>query len=536
MGIAMQLRCREPIGRRLIRLASKFICGLLILAIGLPTGRIAGADSGKTQLDKRRHDSEIKGGGIEGIVKDEKGRRIAGARVENRKNKNHEARRTLTDKNGHYVLDELNESLDGFRILVRAAGHSPVVQEVQPGPAGKPARVDFTLSPGHVLHGRVVDENGKPISGVVVEPLVAWTREPATHSDKDGRFEIDSLPADAKFGVSKSGYTMLWWVPLRLDSAGLVTVVLQPMGVIRGRVVDAQSGKPLDHFNVWFNSPRAGAAPNIPSGYDRALFHPGRKFASSDGTFTISDLTNKLAVEVSVAADGYKKCVLPVVVAAPLKEVKPVAFALAPIEPAKLATYSGRVLDHRGQPVRGANLRLITSSLRSEDPDDRNFFWNAITSGELAGRWYCDQFLEAVSDSQGRFAFKGVLPDKHWQLAYWGPGVPRDRVLGTSQTVPGPAPSLTIKIPQPARVVVTIDRVKYPDAWQLVGHPRGTHSDSLQMILQRGQTKVEIQDLAPGDYVLLLLRAVLKDGGLDIVVIASQRIHLEPGETKEVRF
>jgi hypothetical protein len=86
-------------------------------------------------------------------------------------------------------------------------------------------------------------------------------------------------------------------------------------------------------------------------------------------------------------------------------------------------------------------------------------------------------------------------------------------------------------------VVVTIDRVKYPEAWQLGGNPRGTHTTSLQIILHRGQTKVEIPDLAPGDYVLCLFaRPALKDGGLDIAVIASQPIHLEPGETKKFRF
>lgn len=542
----MQVRCGEPIGRCLIRIRAEFICGVLTLAVGLPVERVASADAGQTVPEV----AASRSGGIEGFVRDEKGKPIAGAWVENIRGQTHGDGKTQTDKNGHYALDELddlNESWGlGFQVLVRALGRSPLRQEVKPGPAGKRARVDFTLSPGHVLHGRVVDENGKPIASVLVSPFGAdSTLEPVAHSDKNGRFEIDSLPADAKFSLARSGYTKLWYVPLKLDSSGLVTVVLQPMGVVRGRVVDAVSGKPLEHFSVWLNSPRTSDRPYIPGGWDRALLYPGKKFDSSDGTFTIPDLTNQIAVEVSVAAEGYTKCVVPVVVAETQNEAKAVAFALARIDRAKLATFSGHMLDHKGQPVRGANLRLIISSTPAKGPDDPNFDWYLITGElggvpteipEMTGFSFCDQFLKAVSDSQGRFEFKDLLPGKHWQLAYWGRGVPKDRVLGPSKTVPGPAPPLTIEIPQPARVIVTIDRIKYPEVWQVGVQPRGEQAE-FEIHLRRGQTKVEVNDLAARDYELLLFaRPVLKDGGLDITAIATQSIQLKPGETKEVRF
>jgi Carboxypeptidase regulatory-like domain len=555
----MQLPCREPIGRRAMRVALKFGCGVLVLAMGIAAARMADADSGgadsrKTdpgKADSNKADSNkavqvvaSSRVGIEGFVKDEQGRPIARARVENQEVGTQQARRTLTDKNGHYTLDDLNESLFGFRILVRAAGHCPVMQEVKPRPPGKPVRVDITLSAAHALHGRVVDEEGKPVAGVEISTFGAESvLEPATHSGKDGRFEMNSLPPDAKFSLSKSGYTRLMYVPLKLDSSGLVTVVLQPMGVVRGRVVDAQSGKPLAHFRVWLNSPRRADGPYIPGGQDGVLAYPGKTFVSSDGTFTIPDLTNKVSVEVSVGADGYTKCVVPVVVAETQNEARPVAFALARIDAAKLATFSGHVLDHKGQPVHGANLRLITTPKPAKGPDDHDFDWYWITGEldgyptkmpEMAGLSYCDQFLKAVSDSQGRFEFKDVLPGKHWQLAYWGPGVPRDRVLGTSKTVPGPAPPLTIKVPHPARVIVTIDRVKHPEAWQVGAQFGGS---DLEVNLHGGQTRVEITDLAPGDYELLLFaRPVIKDGAADITAIATHSIHLKPGETQQVRF
>ncbi len=309
----------------MIRFVPEIIAGALILAMGQFDERIAGADSKKTiqgavisaataqpQPGGNVIASRPRDGGIEGVVKDERGRPIAGARVESPGHQAREARKTLTDKNGHYALDDLiGGSSFGFRVLVRAAGRSPLEQEVVPGTAGKRARVDFTLLPGHVLHGRVVGENGKPIFGALVASLITLRLgEAATQSDKDGRFEIDSLSADARFQVFKAGYTKLFNVPLRLDSSGRVTVVLQPMGFIRGRVVDAESGKPLDHFTVWLNPPRTGDSFGgyNPGAYDGACGYPGRKFTSSDGTFTLSDLTNKMAAEVSVIAVGHTTC------------------------------------------------------------------------------------------------------------------------------------------------------------------------------------------------------------------------------------
>lgn len=539
----MLLQRPEPIPRCLppyVPSIVAIVAAALLLALGLLAARGADGDIDKpaqgTVTPATNTHLQPRGDGIEGFVKDERGRPIAGARVESPGYQARDARKTLTDKNGHYALDNLiGESSFGYRVLVRAAGCSPLEQEVTPGTAGKRARVDFTLSPGHFLHGRVVGENGKPIAGAQVSSLETLKMgEPATQSDKDGRFEIDSLPAGATFHVFKPGYTKLFHVPLRLDSSGLVTVVLQPMGVIRGRVVDAESGKPLDHFTVWLNPPRTEYSPGV---CDSTCPYPGRKFAASDGTFTLSDLTNKMTTEVSVIADGHTKCVVPVVRTVPMDDAKSTEFALKRIEPAKLATLSGRILDPKGRPIRGVNLRLLVTTLPYRGPDDESFQWYLITDGQMRGAWYCDQFLEAVSDREGRFEFKNVLPQKHWQLAYWGSGIPRDRVLGTSQTAPGPAPPLTIKPPQAAHVVVTIDRGKYPDISQVAAQLRGADGMPLQIDLKLRQAKLEIKDLAPGDYDLHLFgRPYFKDGGLNVDAVASQSVHLKPGETKQVRF
>lgn len=67
-------------------------------------------------------------------------------------------------------------------------------QAAEPPPAAKPATdagPAATVEPAKTVHGKVVDENGKPISGADVwMAWDAWPEEPATHAicDAEGRF------------------------------------------------------------------------------------------------------------------------------------------------------------------------------------------------------------------------------------------------------------------------------------------------------------------------------------------------------------
>ena len=118
---------------------------------------------------------------------------------------------------------------------------------------------------------------------------------------------MDSLPTHPQFRISKSGFTELMDVPLRLDSPGPVTIVLQPMGILRGRVVDAVSGKPLTHFNVWLNFGTGRRRSDVQWSMSGDLVYPGRQFQSQDGTFTLKNLMNKMPVDLNVTAEGYFK-------------------------------------------------------------------------------------------------------------------------------------------------------------------------------------------------------------------------------------
>ena len=150
------------------------------------------------------------GGAVAGVVRDEKGKPIAGASVENLGDQTETIRKTITDRAGNYVLDDLFESDRGYELLVRASGRCPSRLAVKPGSRGKPATLDVMLEPGHRAQGRVVAEDGKPVAEVEVRPHrrgSPWLQEYGRQTDQDGRFEIDSLPQDVRFQISKPGYT-----------------------------------------------------------------------------------------------------------------------------------------------------------------------------------------------------------------------------------------------------------------------------------------------------------------------------------------
>jgi len=84
-----------------------------------------------------------------------------------------------TDDQGRFHFDTVE--LDEYVITVEADGHAPQQRHVNVQP--RPEPVDFTLKPGRLLRGRVVDAAGQPIAGVCVV-LNHWH----THTDLRGYY------------------------------------------------------------------------------------------------------------------------------------------------------------------------------------------------------------------------------------------------------------------------------------------------------------------------------------------------------------
>lgn len=177
-----------------------------------------------------------------------------------------------TDAEGRYEL--ANAPPGEFDVLAIAAGH--VGGKAPPLRAADGQRVDapaIVLKTGPMVSGRVVDEAGAPVEGVLVRwDLVDWeslqfdlTLAPLLmqavegfdypRTDADGRFQAGALAGDPPFRIDffKTGfaYKRERWDPA--ESSAELEVVLSRGGSIEGIVMDAEKAEPITEFSISSN-------------------------------------------------------------------------------------------------------------------------------------------------------------------------------------------------------------------------------------------------------------------------------------------
>jgi beta-lactamase regulating signal transducer with metallopeptidase domain len=490
------------------------------------------------QLERRP-----RGGSVAGVVTGPEGKPIAGAKVGNYGNRSDQMRETTTDTNGRFVLHDLLKDYIGHEIVVRARGFSPALLKVEPGPEGTPSEASVRLLRGHFLHGRVENGAGEPIKGALVwisnrsGPFQAFE---SVQADEQGRFHLDSLDQGNSLRISAEGYSTRENVTLPFDGDEIVSVKLDPMGVLRGRVVDAATGQAITQFRVRLGFPAERRAGDVLGTFDGSLYEAGRTFQAEDGTFTLGGLTNRLALEVTVEAEGYQRSVLPRGEAQPAGAATPLQITLTKTDPARLATVSGTLLDHRRNPAAGVELRLIVSPSASTGEDDNRFNWALIDSGQLGRQGHVAQFLSAVSDAQGRFTFHDILPGMYLQLAYWGPSAPKSRSLAFAKTKPGMGQTVTIEVPAPASISGSFDTKTFPDSGSIALTRKDDPFHAYQSELAAGQTEFRFKNVPPGSYWLSVVRKLERSKGnpqmFTLRPIAARSLTVEPGGSYKVQF
>jgi hypothetical protein len=187
---------------------------------------------------------------VAGMVADEAGKPIAGAEVFFQQSAEEPMNRlATTDAAGQFKFSIMTAGQG--TVSVAAAGLSPQTSTVTFDDEMKP--VDFKLARGKPLKGRLLDSDQQPIAGATVA-LQSWADAPfpkwSTLTDAEGRFSWDSAPNGvATYSISKDGY-----VPqtreLGPSSAESVDIVLMKVGLISGKVVDAQTKQPVQQFHL----------------------------------------------------------------------------------------------------------------------------------------------------------------------------------------------------------------------------------------------------------------------------------------------
>ncbi|MHC4403385.1 MAG: carboxypeptidase regulatory-like domain-containing protein [Planctomycetota bacterium] len=481
------------------------------------------------------------GGSVGGVVTDAQGKPVAGAVVSNRHKSHVGVREATTDERGRFRLDNVYEGPYGHEVVVKADRFAPKRVTFQPGTAEKPSEVAVQLDPGHRIRGKVVDSGGNPIPGVRVYFAggnKGWNIHfgGRTTTGNDGRFEFDSLPADTPFTFAASGYTQMDGVSLPLDGDEEVVVTMKPGGIIRGRVVDAATDEPITRFNVRisFSPDRQRGDPRFSLSSNR--INRGESFVSPSGSVTLKDLGAGMALMVLIEAKGYHRHSIPRAVAKPADEAETLQFKLEPADPESLLTVRGRLVNHRGEPVPGAGLRLIVAEKGTSPRHQYSFnSLKRLTCGIDIEKGVL-QFKSSTSDGDGRFVFEEVRSDALIELAYWGEGIPDGRMEHIERLPDTERMSLVVTAAEPARVVGSINREGPPEIGSILVRTFHGVNNYYKATISSDGKSFEIVDVPAGDYYLGVSGEPARPGGAPVSLTKTpvERFSLVPGEVKRI--
>ncbi|HXM79060.1 MAG TPA: carboxypeptidase regulatory-like domain-containing protein, partial [Thermoanaerobaculia bacterium] len=247
------------------------------------------------------------------------------------------------------------------------------------------------LSNGVGIAGFVRDSQGQPIVGAQIFGMsVGETVRPQNaSSDVDGRFRLDGLSPDKAIllNVSAAGYAAAQ--KNVTAPAEDLAVVLKTAGIVRGRVEDGDTKRPINDFTVGRTGPNAFTF-NISTGRggDKA-------FQSEDGSFELPDVpAGKWTIRASAA--GYRTGETSGVELSEGETKEGIVISLR-----RGGSLSGRVLDPRGGSLPNASVS-----------------WQAAgSSGGGAGAMFA-RFsggaanTATTTDADGRFRFDGLPTGK----------------------------------------------------------------------------------------------------------------------------
>ncbi|MCA9440652.1 MAG: carboxypeptidase regulatory-like domain-containing protein, partial [Candidatus Omnitrophica bacterium] len=320
---------------------------------------------------------------LEGFVLDENGGALKGARVSaGDPNPWSKGRKPTAIANPTGAFSFKDREPGELQITVQADGYSPQAQQVLVEQGMKPLR--FLMEPAATIRGRVVDATGDPISGVNVsaQSVLPGNVDDSWRgfTDSEGRFEWDSAPHQpVQFSFySSEGYGRKSETLGPTAEGEEHTIVLNAPLTVRGTVVDAKTGKPLESFQV-IQGIGWDQGPDRPPSWQHRNAQPG-----SDGKYSISFTQDYPKHYVRIEAEGYLPGVSPPFTSDMGATVH--NFELEEGDP-----LSGTVVDASGIPVLNADVILATQSNGAYIQEGRNERVNSTPSTK--------------TDSDGAFQF-----------------------------------------------------------------------------------------------------------------------------------
>ena len=362
------------------------------------------------------------------------------------------------------------------------------------------------------------------------------------YTDASGKFQFDSLPDKALFEFRAQGYSEIRDRKLPLDGDKEVVVTMKSQGIIKGRVVDAATGKPMSRFLVRFTR-SADYRPGEPEGsIESRRSQQGEEFVSADGQFLLKDLTAGMPLQVSITADGYRRQVVRRAVAQVASEAQALEIRLRAEDPTKLLTVTGRLVNSKGEGVRGADLRLIVATDRPvRGRDGWPYNWPGIQSGWVEQAPNVLDVQRKTTGADGSFAFQRVPNDAEIELVHWGKGIAAGRMDHLERLSDKERTGLIVKVVASARITGTIDRTVFPEFIDIVLSGSGPVSSlrPLQATVAVDGKSFVIEDVPAGRYLIRVYGPALRsddrpDGPLQTQIVGSKPVTVEEGKEEKV--
>lgn len=199
---------------------------------------------------KARTQTARKTGAITGVVEDNEGHPISGAKVWSGHCERPSAQDT-TDASGQFALDQV---AGPAYVTVTADGFAADQQEFDPANAA--GTLMFRLSPVRPLDVRLVDKSGQGVPGARLF-LQEWWGKRGTlgqylpgQTDADGRWQWLSAPkGELQVECVKAGYRYSRTNKFAADGEEHV-IVLHPLASVSGSVTDAETGSSVASFKL----------------------------------------------------------------------------------------------------------------------------------------------------------------------------------------------------------------------------------------------------------------------------------------------
>jgi RNA polymerase sigma-70 factor (ECF subfamily) len=324
-----------------------------------------------------------------GHVTDYNGTPLAGIDIEYGSPWGNNDSATVTDEEGAYRL-EVTEYGGLPMLFAHGEGWAPDwTWHIEPGTAEKPHVHDFTLQPGHWLEGRVVDEEGNPVGGAVVEFFshgkVTGTRVPGVplsiRTDETGSFYQSKLPGPT-VGLEVYGTGWTQWEEKQMTVDHDVEIVLQKAGVFRGRLVVKKTGEPVTDFLVRVRG----------NGIWTTRYEEGHRFSDPEGKFVLEELDAGTPYKLTFEAEDYPPLTVPDQVA-----VSPDATEEPVFELVEGDVLEGVAVDAQtGAPVPGVAI------LYAETQRYQFIGWDSLEEDD----WNLTNRQKTVTEAEGAFSFE----------------------------------------------------------------------------------------------------------------------------------